>query len=72
MDVFSERMKQLRIENGLTQQEVADVLEIDRKTVTGYESSGRMPQKPQVLIDIANLFDTTIDYLYGATDKVKK
>jgi len=47
-------IKKLRIENGLTQQEVADRLFMDRSTYTYYEI-GRTKPSIEFLIDLAHL-----------------
>ena len=40
---FSDRLKELREEKGLTQKEFATILNINRATVAGYESQGKEP-----------------------------
>lgn len=69
MASFSERLKALRIEKGLTQDELAERLNISRSTMAGYEapSKKRVPD-PDGLIKLATFFDVSIDYLLGHTD----
>ncbi|SDY70880.1 helix-turn-helix domain-containing protein [Thermoactinomyces sp. DSM 45892] len=68
MEIFSERLRKLRELRGWTQKEVAEALHVDRKTVTGYESSGRTPRERDILVNLVKLFNTTSDYLFGITD----
>ena len=63
---FKKRFKELREENGLTQQKLADELGVKRSTVAGYES-GNQPGY-DMLSKIANVFGVSVDYLLGRTD----
>jgi transcriptional regulator with XRE-family HTH domain len=69
---FATIFKQLRIDNGWTQDEVANLLNSSRSTIAGYESPSklRIPE-PDKLIEIANLFQVSIDYLLGRTNNKK-
>lgn len=60
-------LKILREKSGNTQQEMADILKIDRITYHRYEKGIREPSL-EVLIRIADYFDVSIDYLLGRTD----
>lgn len=65
--LFSERVKELRIERGLTQAQLASKLGFNRGTVGDWETRGKEPSFI-TLCDIASLFDVTIDYLLGYSD----
>lgn len=54
------RMKTVRKANRLTQQQVADILSIDRTTYTAYEISKNMPDI-MLLDSFAKIFSTTVD-----------
>ena len=41
---FYELIKRLRIEKGVTQQEISKVLQVDQSTYAHYESGRRTPQ----------------------------
>ncbi|MBE7032974.1 MAG: helix-turn-helix transcriptional regulator [Ruminococcaceae bacterium] len=69
-EVLSERLKECRREKGYTQNQVAIYCDITEKTYQNYELMTREP-KIEILIRIANLFDTTIDYLVGRTNEKK-
>ena len=66
-EILSRRLKQLRKEKGYTQNQVAIYCDITEKTYQNYELMTREP-KIEILIRIADLFDTTIDYLVGRTN----
>ncbi len=64
------RIKNLREELNMTQQELADKLEGAKSTVAMYEKGNRKPSL-EVLVKLSEIFDCSIDYLLGKTD-VKK
>ena len=66
--MFSERLKTLRIEKGLTQSQLAQELGISNKTVSVYEKGTSLPTF-DTLAKIASYFDTTTDFLIGYSDK---
>ena len=62
--LFGARLRALRKQSGLTQQAVADRLQIDRTTYTKYEI-GRVSPDQQGLLRLAQLFNVTLDTLLG-------
>ena len=65
-----DRIKDLREDADLTQQQIADKLFINRRTYSSYELGIRgIPT--EILSTIADIYDTSTDYLIGRTD-VKK
>lgn len=61
------RIRDLREDNDLTQQQVANYLNIKQNTYSQYETGSR--QIPiEVLIALASLYKTSTDYLLGITD----
>lgn len=65
-----ERIRNLREDNDLTQQQMADMLFINRRTYSSYENGVRgIPT--EILSKIADVFGTSTDYLIGRTN-VKK
>lgn len=62
--LFSQRLRALRVQFRLTQQEVADKLNIHRTTYTKYETGVVTPDQ-QGLVELAEMFDVTVDYLLG-------
>ncbi len=59
---FADKLKKLRTENKMTQQDVADRLNVARSTIAGYETKNRQPSHEK-LTTLANLFRVTVDYL---------
>ena len=64
---FSERIKQLRLERGMSQDAVGRIIGVKRYSVYGYEKGNNYPEAPG-LIALADYFGVSIDYLVGRTD----
>ena len=62
--IFGNRLRSLRKANDIPQWKLAQVLGIDRTTVTNYETGKRMPDVV-LLCKIADYFDVSVDYLLG-------
>lgn len=67
---FKTRLKELRLLNGFTQQELAARLGLHGMSVSGYERGVRKPSF-EVLDNLAEIFDVSLDYLLGHTDDNK-
>ena len=65
---FGEKLKTLRTEAGMTQTELAKRLSITKSVVSYYELQERTPS-PDVLIQLADIFHVTTDYLLGIDHK---
>ena len=64
---FPKRLKELRLRNGLTQNDLANAIEVGRTTISEYES-GKIVPKQEGLLRIANHFNVSVDYLTGVSD----
>lgn len=64
---IGDRIKKLREEKGLMQQDVCNTLGIEQSTLANYENNRRIP-KIDVLIEIANYYGVSLDFLVGMTD----
>lgn len=62
-----ERIRNLREDNDKTQQQIADLLFINRRTYAAYEN-GINSMTPETLCKIADIYGTSVDYLLGRTD----
>ena len=60
--IFSEKLQLIRKNKGLTQEELAEKLDISRQAVAKWESGQAYPDISN-LIQISNLFNVTVDYL---------
>ncbi len=61
-----EHIRNLREDSDLSQQQMADMLFINRRTYSSYEIGSRgMPI--EILEKIADIFNTSTDYLLGRT-----
>ena len=67
MSLFSERLRSLREERKLYSKDLANTLNVEPATVTNWEKGNRFPRE-DMLIQIADFFDCTTDYLLGRTD----
>lgn len=65
---FSNRLKELRTQAGLTQLQLAQRLGITKSVISFYELSERAPS-PDVLIRLAKIFHVSTDYLLGLDKK---
>lgn len=65
--MFTERLKSLRKEAGLTQKDVAEHLGIKQPTYAQWEN-GRTKPKGETLEKFANFFNVSTDYLLGNSD----
>lgn len=64
---FNERLKILRLENGITQKDLGKMIGVGRTTISEYES-GKIVPKQDGLIKIAEYFNVSVDYLTGVSD----
>ena len=65
--MFNQRLKNLRKEKKLTQQNLADFLEVRRSTYGEYERGKIMPPYDKIQ-KLATYFNVSVDYLMGATN----
>ncbi|WP_097025436.1 helix-turn-helix domain-containing protein [Clostridium peptidivorans] len=64
--MFGDRLRELREEKQLTQEELGKLLNISRQAVSGYEAEGNEPNL-QNLVKLADIFNVSLDYLLGRT-----
>lgn len=67
--MFGERIAEQRKKLGLSQEELAEALNISRSTLAGYEAENKHPPY-RTLVKIAKYFGVSIYYLMGITDRL--
>lgn len=63
-----EKLKELRKDAKMTQQDLASQLSLSVQTIKTYEQ-GRSDPDDETKLKIAKLFNVSLDYLLGATDE---
>lgn len=71
MPNFSSRIKLLRTERGITQEQLASMLKVSRSTIGMYESGKREPDF-ETSEAIADIFNVDMDFLMGRSDVERK
>lgn len=61
------RLRQLRLDKHLRQDQVAALIGIDKSTVSAYENDLRQPSR-EILVRFANLYRVSVDFLLGRND----
>lgn len=63
---FGSKLKELRTQAGMTQQQLATRIGVTKSVVSFYELKERAPS-PDVLVKCARIFHVSTDYLLGLT-----
>ena len=66
--MYSDRLKELRKNKHLTQEQLGKALNIATSTVSMYENGSREPDL-QTLINLSKFYEVTADYILGLSDK---
>ena len=64
------RIRDMREDRDLTQQQVGEAINVPQRTYAYYES-GQRTIPPHILIRLADFYGTSVDYLLGRTDVYK-
>ena len=65
---FGERLRYLREERELRQQDVAEHIHVSLRMLSYYESDKHFPRDADMIISLAKFFDVSLDYLFGLTE----
>lgn len=65
---FGERLRYLREERELRQQDVAEYLNISTRMIGYYESNKHFPSDAKMIMDLETYFDVSVDYLFGISE----
>ena len=66
--IFGEKLKKLRTEANMSQEELAARVGITRRSIVYYETAERYPKKREIITGIAKVFNVPTDYLIGDGD----
>ncbi len=64
MYLLANRIKQLRIENHLTQEALGKLVKVTKVSICCYEKGTRLPSL-ETLVDLSEVFKVSVDYLLG-------
>lgn len=64
---YNERIRELREDQSLTQQKVADLLHVGQRTYADYESGKTRIPIDNIMI-LAKFYNTSMDYITGASN----
>ena len=70
MSFFSDRVKELRKTDKMTQRQMADALGITERSYQRYEADNN--PNNETLIKLADYFDVSTDYLLGRSDNPQR
>ena len=63
-----ERLKDLRVERGLTLEQLADATGLSRSALGSYEADDYKDISPYSIVTLAGFYGVTTDYLLGVTE----
>ena len=64
--MYGMRIRQLRIKEGLTQEELGESLGVSKVAISQYENETRNPSN-DILIKLSRKFGVSVDYILGVT-----
>ena len=68
MSGFSERLKELRLENKLTQAKLSEAVGISQTAISSYEV-GRAKATEDVIVAFCKYFNVSADFMLGLKDE---
>lgn len=68
MDIFAERLKELREQKGITQAQLSEATELTVSAISKWERGRRGPSA-FALFKLSRYFGVSADYLIGASDE---
>ena len=64
---YNERIREIREDNSMTQQKIADLLHIGQRTYSDYESGKTRIPIDNIMI-LARFYNVSMDYITGASN----
>ena len=66
---IQERLKDLRVERGLTLEQLAEQTHLSKSALGSYEADEYKDISHYALIELAKFYEVTVDYLLGRSQK---
>lgn len=66
--IFGEKLKKLRTEANMSQEELAARVGITRRSIVYYETKSRYPKRREVITGLAKVFNVPVDFLINDGD----
>jgi transcriptional regulator with XRE-family HTH domain len=63
--LFGDRLRMLREEKNITQKELGKILNVSDRVIGYYEANDRFPRDENILRNISEYFDVSLDWLLG-------
>ena len=67
-NILGKRIKALRKEQKFTQEDIAKKLNISVAALSRYETGAFEPKSVELIVELANIFKVSTDYLLGKSD----
>ncbi len=66
--MFGDRLKELRKAHRITQEQLAEIIGVERSSIGKYEGKSKIVPSDDVKTRIAEYFHVSVDYLIGRTE----
>ncbi len=67
--LFGEKLKALRLEKGYTQEQLASIVDVTKRTMINYEQGRCYPKQTEILARLAQVLEVSVDYLMSDEDR---
>jgi DNA-binding XRE family transcriptional regulator len=67
--IFGEKIKKLRLERGYTQEELAELVDVSKRTIINYEQGRCYPKQTEIVSKFADVFNVPVDSLFTDEDR---
>lgn len=67
--MFGDRLKELREDRNMNQDELASLVNLTRSAISSYETNTNVPSL-EIAIKLADVFEVSLDYLTCRTDEL--
>lgn len=67
LQIIGKRINELRVEKGISQSRLGDMLSVSQDTVSLWEKSKSLPPVDMIIL-LSKIFEVSCDYLLGVSD----